>query len=107
MHSNAECVTMAERETVNINVMIAERLYPLRVDKADEEKLRNAVKLVNGKIAEYQASYAGKDKQDYMAMCLLNYAVEGLRKDDARQQTDRIADDKISRIDEILSGVAE
>ena len=31
---------MAERETVNINVMIAERLYPLRVDKADEEKLR-------------------------------------------------------------------
>lgn len=98
---------MAERETVNINVMIAERLYPLRVDKADEEKLRNAVKLVNGKIAEYQKSYAGKDKQDYMAMCLLNYAVESLRKDEQQQQSDRNADEKINRIDEILSGLAE
>lgn len=66
-------------DTVSMNVMIAERVYPLRVMLGDEEKVKNAVKLVNDNIKEYQRQYEGKDKQDYMAMCLLNLATEKVK----------------------------
>src|SRR5688572_29583996 len=96
-----------KNETVNISVMIAERLYPLKVTKRDEEKLRSAVKLVNEKIKEYQTLYDGKDKQDYMAMCLLNFVVEHVNLQDAAQQDDRLLEEKISQLEEVLSGASK
>ena len=94
---------MAERnDTVNINVLIAERLYPLKVVKSDEEKVRNAVLLVNEKIKEYQTLYDGKDKQDYMAMCLLNFAVEHLNLQTASEQNNRNLEEKITRLENLL-----
>ena len=90
-------------ETVNFNVLIAERLYPLKVTKSDEEKLQNAVKLVNEKIKEYQALYDGKDKQDYMAMCLLNFAVEHLNLQEVTAQDNRLLEEKLVELEEVLS----
>ena len=89
-------------ETVQINVLIAERSYPLRVTLSDEEKVQRAVKLVNEKIKEYQTLYDGKDKQDYMAMCLLNFAVEHVNFQDAAQQDSRLLEEKIIELLNIL-----
>jgi cell division protein ZapA (FtsZ GTPase activity inhibitor) len=91
-----------KNETVNINVLIAERLYPLKVTKSDEEKLQCAVKLVNEKIKEYQALYDGKDKQDYMAMCLLNFAVEHLNLQEATALDNRLLEEKITELEVVL-----
>lgn len=96
-----------KNETVNINVLIAERLYPLKVSRTDEEKVKSAVLLVNEKIKEYQTLYDGKDKQDYMAMCLLNFAVEHLNLRDTTQQNDRLLEEKISQLEEILQDSAK
>jgi cell division protein ZapA (FtsZ GTPase activity inhibitor) len=93
-----------KEETVNINVLIAERLYPLKVTKSDEEKLRYAAKLVNEKIKEYQKLYDGKDKQDYMAMCLLNFVAEQANLHDIAQQDNRLLEEKINQLEEVLSG---
>ena len=99
---------MAEKnETVNINVLIAERLYPLKVTKSDEEKVMNAVNLVNEKIKQYQQLYDGKDKQDYMAMCLLNFAVEHVNLQHNTQQNDRLLEEKILELEEVLSGASK
>ena len=96
-----------KNETVNINVLIAERLYPLKVSRTDEEKVKSAVLLVNEKIKEYQTLYDGKDKQDYMAMCLLNFAVEHLNLRHTTQQNDRLLEEKISQLEEILQDSAK
>ncbi|MDB5284859.1 MAG: cell division protein ZapA [Bacteroidota bacterium] len=99
---------MAEKnEAVNINVLIAERLYPLKVLKSDEEKVHSAVKLVNEKIKEYQTLYDGKDKQDYMAMCLLNFAVEHENLQNAQEENNRLMDEKMTELEEVLSGAAK
>src|SRR5438552_14741868 len=92
-----------KNEAVNINVLIAERLYPLKVNKSDEEKVHSAVKLVNEKIKEYQTLYDGKDKQDYMAMCLLNFGVEYENLQRTLQQNDRLMEEKIAELEEVLS----
>lgn len=93
-------------ETVNINVLIAERLYPLKVKKSDEERVRNAVKLVTERIKEYQELYAGKDKQDYIAMCLLNVAVEYLGVQHDKQQGIRLLENEVAEIEALLQSAS-
>jgi len=96
---------MAEKsETVNINVQLAERLYPLKVLKSDEEKVHSAVKLVNERIKEYQTLYDGKDKQDYMAMCLLNFAVEHENLQNSSKDNSLLLEEKMIELEKVLSG---
>ncbi len=91
-------------ETVSMEAVIADRAYPLKVSKGDEEKLREAVKLVNDNIRQYQKLFAGKDKQDYMAMCLLNLSVENVKLQTQMEQSGQLLEEKITELDNILSG---
>jgi|694.fasta_scaffold62175_3 hypothetical protein len=66
---------------ININVMLAERLYPLSIEPSEEATVRQAAKMINDKIKSYQQLYAAKDKQDFLAMIALTFAVDNNKKD--------------------------
>ena len=53
---------------------IANRIYPLKIDRNSEEYIRNAVKKIEKRLKFYEDNYAIKDKQDLLAMCLIEYA---------------------------------
>lgn len=93
-------------ETVNLNVLIADRTYPLKALQTDEEGIKSAVKLVNEMIKDYQSVYAGKDKQDYMAMCLLKLAVENIKSEQEITKQYRLLEDQIARIEEYSASIA-
>jgi len=61
---------------ININVIIADRPYRLKINPSEEEKVRRAAKEVNDKVKSFQSTYEAKDKQDYLAMAALLFAVE-------------------------------
>ena len=61
--------------------MLAERLYPLSIEPSEEATVRQAAKMINEKIKSYQQLYAAKDKQDFLAMIALNFAVDNNKKD--------------------------
>jgi cell division protein ZapA (FtsZ GTPase activity inhibitor) len=61
---------------VNIKVEIAGSIYPLKVDARDEEKVREAVKLINSKIAEFERNYAVRDKKDVLGMVMLQLVAQ-------------------------------
>lgn len=65
-------------DIININVIIADRPYPLKIKQSEEEDVRKAAKEVNEKVTQFQQVYAAKDKQDYLAMSALMYAVQSL-----------------------------
>lgn len=65
-----------EIELIPVNVWLAGRSYRLRIHPQEEEEVRKSVKLVNDKILELKRTYAGKDDQDFIAMCLLMYATD-------------------------------
>lgn len=67
---------MSEETTISIKVWLAGRSYPIRIKPEEESAVRKAVKLADEKIHEMRAQYAGKDDQDFMAMCLLSYAAD-------------------------------
>lgn len=89
--------------TTNITVLIAGRPYPLRIKEGDEPTIRRIVKEVNDKIALFQNTYPKKDRQDWISMVLLTYAVD-LNKTQASNQTlDPELSEKLSQIDDLLS----
>ena len=59
-----------------INVWLAGRSYRIRISGDEEAAVRKAVKKADEKVAELRQHYAGKDDQDFVAMCLLMYATD-------------------------------
>jgi len=59
----------------SIKVQIAERFYPLKIKRQDEEKIRKAARLINDKVLQYKQRYTDKDAQDFMAMAALQFVI--------------------------------
>ncbi len=70
-------------EQLSIKVQVAERFYPLKIKRQDEEKIRKAAKLINDKVLQYKQRYTDKDAQDFMAMAALQFVINLL---DCEQQ---------------------
>ena len=60
---------------LSIKVQIAERFYPLKIKRQDEEKIRKAARLINDKVLQYKQRYTDKDTQDFMAMAALQFVI--------------------------------
>jgi cell division protein ZapA len=65
---------MTEDGLISVNVWLGGRSYRIRVKAEEEEVVRKAIKLADEKVNELRNHYAGKDDQDFVAMCLLMYA---------------------------------
>jgi cell division protein ZapA (FtsZ GTPase activity inhibitor) len=56
---------------VNIKVEVAGSVFPIKVNAEDEKNIKEAVDLINKKIAEFERNYAVKDKKDVMGIVML------------------------------------
>ena len=94
-------------EKLKIKISIADRVYPLTVDPAQEEGLRSASKKIDVMIRQFEENYAVRDKQDVLAMCALQFAAQVEQKKidkstDLEEASDRLL--KMNeRADELLS----
>ncbi len=64
-----------KEDMLSIKVQIAERFYPLKIKRQDEEKIRQAARLINDKVLQYKQRYTDKDTQDFMAMAALQFVI--------------------------------
>ena len=65
---------MEDNFTIKVN--IAERYYPLKIDRSDEERIRNAAKRINDAVLQYKKVYVDKDIQDFLAMAALQFVAK-------------------------------
>ena len=63
-------------DKLSIKVQIAERFYPLKIDRRDEEKIRKAARVINDKVLQYKQRYTDKDVQDFLAMAALQFVIK-------------------------------
>jgi cell division protein ZapA len=63
-----------------IKLTIADRVYPLSVPEGEEAILREAAKSINSMVEHFEKNYAVKDKQDVLAMCALQVAVQASKE---------------------------
>jgi cell division protein ZapA (FtsZ GTPase activity inhibitor) len=69
---------MSEEELIPVNIVIADRTYRIKTRPQDEEAIRKTVKLINDKVFDFKAQFAGKDMQDYIAMVIIWYATQNV-----------------------------
>jgi cell division protein ZapA (FtsZ GTPase activity inhibitor) len=74
---------MSQEDKLSIRVNVAERYYPLKIDRDDEEKIRRAAKIINEKILQYKQRYTDKDLQDFLAMVALQFSTKILEHEES------------------------
>jgi cell division protein ZapA len=98
-------------DKLSIRVNIADRYYPLRIERNDEERIRLAAKLINEKVLQYKQRYSDKDVQDFLAMATLQYVIKLLELEnrhdvdpfiemvrDLNEQLDNILSEKTDKV---------
>lgn len=90
-------------EELVISVEIADRIYKVRVKREEEEVFRKAVEAVKSNIKEYAKMYAYKDKQDLLAMVLLQYVTLYIKIGEEQVFSDKTLVAKLEEIDSILN----
>ena len=84
---------------LSIRLKIGDREYPMKVDAADEEKIRKAGKIINERIRNYRNRFGINDKQDLLAMVAFDCVVEQMEN---QMQTNQPQDPNVStKIDEL------
>ena len=61
------------KDKLSIKVTVAGRIYPLAIERDEEENVRKAVKLINEKVSEFEKNFDIKDRQDLLSMVALNF----------------------------------
>jgi cell division protein ZapA (FtsZ GTPase activity inhibitor) len=69
-------------DKLSIRVNVADRYYPLKVERDDEEKIRKAARLINEKVLQYKQRYTDKDVQDFLAMAALQYVIKLIEEEE-------------------------
>ena len=75
----------------------------MKIERKSEEYIRNAVKKIEGRIKFYEENYAIKDKQDLLAMCLIEYASKFESVNNKKVVEDDGLSEKLAEIDSLLS----
>ena len=93
-------------DKLSIRINVADRYYPLKIDRSDEEDIRKAARMINEKILQYKQKYVDKDIQDFLAMASLQYVIKMLELESKKESTDLSESLKelSSQIDEVLTG---
>jgi len=89
---------------LSIRVNIADRYYPLKVERENEEKIRKAARMINEKVLQYKQRYTDKDVQDFLAMAALQYVIK-LTEEEEKLDNDYLPDtikELIQKIDTVL-----
>ena len=92
---------MSYEELIPITVWLGGRSYRLRIKHEEEETVRKAVKQADEKVMEMRTHYAGRDDQDFLAMCLLTYATDGVTGEN-NAFVEKELEDLSARIDKAL-----
>ncbi len=89
-------------DKLSIKLHIANRIYPMKIEHDSEEYIRNAVKKIEERLKFYEDNYAIKDKQDLLAMCLIEYGsrLENVKNKKIVEDSDIVK--RLSTLDSIL-----
>lgn len=90
---------MADKLSININ--INGRVYPLRIDRNEEERIRKAAKMINDIVLEYKKKYVNQDAQDFLAMTAFQFVLKNLELEEQSDESPMV--EQVRRMDEQLS----
>jgi Uncharacterized protein conserved in bacteria len=90
-------------DELSIKIKIADREYPMKVKRKEEERVRAAGKLINEKIKHYREQFGLDDKQDLLAMVAFDCLVDKMAEEENLQGIDQTVIEKVNNISKLVS----
>ncbi len=90
-------------EELSIKIKIADREYPMKVKRVDEERVRSAGKLINEKLKSYKEQFGIDDKQDLLAMVAFDCLIDKIANEESSQVIDQTVFEKVDRLNQLVS----
>lgn len=90
-------------EKLKIKLSIADRVYPLTIDPAQEEGLRKAAKNIEQLAKKFEQNYAVRDKQDVLAMCALQFASKIEQHGIEQTEGTKVAEERLKALEDLVS----
>tara|TARA_B100001057_G_scaffold489972_2_gene577309 strand:+ start:149 stop:445 length:297 start_codon:yes stop_codon:yes gene_type:complete len=75
-------------DSIKIKLNIADRLYPLTIQRSQEFYFREASKIIDKTIKNLEENYSVRDKQDVLAMCCIQFAAKNLQNKSKTDDSD-------------------
>ena len=91
------------KDKLSIKVSIAGRIYPLTIERTEEENVRKAVKALNERVSEYEKIFGTKDRQDLLAMSSLFFASQSVELQNSSHREDKAILERLEKIDKAIS----
>ena len=91
--------------SLKIKINIANRIYPMTINRDAEENIRKSVKNIEERLKFYEKNYAIKDRQDLLAMCLIEIATKLESVNDSDIKENNEIEIKLSSIESALSEI--
>ncbi len=98
---------MENEKSIPANISVADRTYRLKIKPSEEEAVRRTMKAVNRKITEFKTTFAGKDMQDYISMCLIWYATQKDGEADTQEGISTLLEEMSKQMDQIMEETGE
>jgi len=90
-------------DKLKIKLSIADRVYPLTIDPAQEEGLRKAAKNIEQLAKKFEQNYAVRDKQDVLAMCALQFASKIEQNGIEQTEGTKEAEERLQALDDLVN----
>jgi cell division protein ZapA len=91
------------KDKLSIKVSIAGRIYPVTIERSEEENVRKAVKAINEKVSDYEKNFDIKDRQDLLAMASLNFASKSVELEHNNHKDDKSILDRLEKADKLIA----
>ena len=96
---------MQQDDLKTIQLTIAGRIFPLKVNKA-EERIAHEVEIeLNAKISDFQNLYTTRDKLDCVIMALLTYVFDQKKSIGTEDKSLKVVESKVDTIQKILESI--
>lgn len=92
-------------DKLSIRVNVADRYYPLKVNREDEEDIRRAARIINEKVIQYKQRYTDKDTQDFLAMASLQFVNQLISLQ--QESSDDEVTESISELNQLIGALLE
>jgi len=90
-------------DELSIKIKIADREYPMKVKRHEEERVRAAGKLINEKMKSYREQFGLDDKQDLLAMTAFDCLIQKMAAEEDTNAVDATVVEKVAHLNQLVS----
>ena len=88
-------------DELSINININGRVYPLKIERRNEERYRKPAKMINDIVLAYKQKYVNQDAQDFLAMTAFQFVLKNLEMEEKVDESPLVEELKL--LDEQLN----